>query len=176
MRVFCTTLAPRHPLSHRSSIHTSSRAASGSDSSSSRQSHGGKAAPPVMAGGSSFRCASSDCGQHHCDLVVSNGGPRTFRGTCRFMHRVCKNPKVGRHINLGLVSSSNTWRNTIAYQALLHRVTNIGNPQACFITGMHAVFPGPVFTAPRPVLDENLKRAAAGILHCSSSPKLLQRF
>jgi len=31
--------------------------------------------PPVVAGGSSFRCARSDRGQRHCDLMVSNGGP-----------------------------------------------------------------------------------------------------
>ena len=62
-------------------------------------------------------------------------------GTCLFMRRMCRNPEVGRRINLGRVSSSNRWQHTIAYQALLHRLTNIGNPQACFVTGMHAVFP-----------------------------------
>ena len=41
-------------------------------------------------------------------------------------------------------------------------MTNNGNPQACFITGMRAVFPGAVFTAPGPVLDENLEPAAGG--------------
>ena len=85
-------------------------------------------------------------------------------GTCLFMRRMCRNPEVGRRINLGRVSSSNNrWsQHGIAYQALLHRMTNIGNPQACFITGMRAVFPGAVFTAPGPVLDENLQRATAG--------------
>ncbi|KAG2658200.1 hypothetical protein PVAP13_1KG266000 [Panicum virgatum] len=87
---------------------------------------------------------------------------RALWGTCRFMRRVCSNPEVSWRINLGRVSSSNRWRNTIAYQALLHRLTNIGNPEACFITGMQDVFPGPVFTAPGPDLDENLERAAAG--------------
>ncbi|KAG2570640.1 hypothetical protein PVAP13_7KG077727 [Panicum virgatum] len=87
---------------------------------------------------------------------------RALRGTCRFMRRVCRNLKVGRRINLGRVSSSNRWRNTITYLALLYRLTNIGNPEACFIIGMHAIFPGPMFTSPGPVLDEDLERAAAG--------------
>ena len=89
---------------------------------------------------------------------------RTLQGTCCFMRRLCRNPKVGRRINLGRVPrSNNRWSpDGIAYQALLHRLTNICNPQECFITGMCAVFPGPVFTAPGPVLDENLQCAAAG--------------
>ncbi|KAG2561494.1 hypothetical protein PVAP13_8KG163600 [Panicum virgatum] len=89
---------------------------------------------------------------------------RTLQGTCRFMRRLCRNPKVGRRTNLGRVPrSNNRWSpDGIAYQALLHRLTNIGNPQACFIIGMRAIFPGPVFTAPGPVLDENLQRAATG--------------
>ena len=78
------------------------------------------------------------------------------------MRRLCRNPKVGRRINLGWVSSSNKWRSTKAYQALLHRLTNIGNLQACIKTGMRAIFPGLVFTALGPVLDENLLRATAG--------------
>ena len=49
-------------------------------------------------------------------------------GTCRFTHRMCRNNKVDRRINLGRVSSSNKWRSTKAYQALLHRLTNIDNP------------------------------------------------
>jgi hypothetical protein len=87
---------------------------------------------------------------------------RTLRGTCRFMRCLCRNPEVGSRINLGRVSSHNRWRNTIAYKALVQSLTNIGNPQACFKTEMRAIFPGPVFTAPGPVLDENLLRAAAG--------------
>ena len=78
------------------------------------------------------------------------------------MLRLCRNPEVGRRINLGQVSSTNRWRNTIAYKALVQSLTNIGNLQACFEIGMCAGFPGPVFTAPGPVLDENLLRAAAG--------------
>ena len=44
---------------------------------------------------------------------------RSLRGTCRFMRRLCRNPEVGCHINLGLVSSTNRWTNTIAYKALV---------------------------------------------------------
>ena len=43
----------------------------------------------------------------------------SLRGTCRFMRRLCRNPEVGRHINLGRVSSTNRWTNTIAYKALV---------------------------------------------------------
>ena len=78
------------------------------------------------------------------------------------MLRLCRNPEVGRRINLGRVSSTNRWRNTIAYKALVQSLTNIGNLQACFEIGMCAGFPGPVFTAPGPVLDENILCSTAG--------------
>ena len=144
-----------------SSIHASSRAASGSDSSSSRQSHmEPKRRRRSWLGDLPFDVLVQIAG----NVTVTSWSPmedlRALRGTCRFMRRLCRNPEVGRHINLGRVSSTNRWRNTIAYKALVQSLTNIGNPQECFITGMCAVFPGPVFTAPGPVLDENLEPAA----------------
>jgi hypothetical protein len=87
---------------------------------------------------------------------------RTLRVTYRFMLHVCRTTQVGRHIAVEWVSNDIAWHNTNEYQTLLHRVAKVGNLEACFISGMHLVFRGPMFTAPGPVLDENLKRAITG--------------
>jgi hypothetical protein len=52
------------------------------------------------------------------------------------------------------------WYNPNGYRTLLARLAQVGNSDACFITGMHAVFCGPV-VRPLP-LDENLALAAEG--------------
>ena len=135
-RVFCTAPPPCRPRSHRSSIHASSRATSISDSSSSRQSDM-----------EAKRRRRSWLGDLPFDVLVQIAGIiaatswspmedlRALRGTSRFMRRLCRNPEVGRRINLERVSSSNNrWSRRIAYQALLYRLTNVGNPQPCFIT------------------------------------------
>jgi len=87
---------------------------------------------------------------------------RALQETCHFMRRLSRNSEVGRRIDLGRVSNSRRWSGTNDYHNLLHRLSNIGNPVAYFITRMHAIFPGPLFAPPWPVLDENLERAAAG--------------
>ena len=86
---------------------------------------------------------------------------RTLRVTYRFMLHVCLTTQVGRRIAVEWVSNDILWHNTNEYQTL-HRVGKVGNLEACFISGMHLVFRGPMFTAPGPVLDENLKRAITG--------------
>ena len=86
---------------------------------------------------------------------------RTLRVTYRFMLHVCRTTQVGRRIAVEWVSNDIAWHNTNEYQTL-HRVGKVGNLEACFISGMHLVFRGPMFTAPGPVLDENLKRAITG--------------
>jgi len=87
---------------------------------------------------------------------------RTLRVTYRFMLHVCLTTQVGRRIAVEWVSNDIAWHNTNEYQTLLHRVAKVGNLEACFISGMHLVFRGPMFTAPGPVLDENLKHAITG--------------
>ena len=120
----------------RSSIHASSCAASSSDSSSSRQSHmEAKRRCRSWLGNLPFDVLIQIAG----NVTVTSWSPMedlcALWGTCRFMRRLCKNPEVGRRINLERVSSSNNrWSRRIAYQALLYRLTNVGNPQPCFIT------------------------------------------
>jgi hypothetical protein len=54
------------------------------------------------------------------------------------------------------------WDDTDGYTTILPRLAQVGKREACFITGMHVVFRGPMIT-PLPVLDKNLERAAAGV-------------
>jgi hypothetical protein len=53
------------------------------------------------------------------------------------------------------------WDNPNGYHTLLLHLAQVGNREACFITGMHVVFCEPMMT-PLPVLNENHERAATG--------------
>ncbi|RLN11258.1 hypothetical protein C2845_PM09G09910 [Panicum miliaceum] len=81
--------------------------------------------------------------------------------TCCFMRRVCSNPEVGRRISAERLSDDMYLYDPIGYFTLLPHLAQVYNPEACFIVGMHVVFRGLLIT-PLPVLNENLKRAAAG--------------
>ena len=77
---------------------------------------------------------------------VTSWGPmeelHALQETCHFMRPLSRNSEVGRRIDLGRVSNSRRWSGTNDYHNLLHRLSNIGNPVAYFITRMHAIFPG----------------------------------
>ncbi|RLN24110.1 hypothetical protein C2845_PM07G08950 [Panicum miliaceum] len=85
---------------------------------------------------------------------------RTLQTTCCSMHLMCRNPEVGRCINVaGLTDMA--WHTPDAYRTFVACLAQLGNLEASFIHGVNVVFRGPVIT-PLAVLDENLERAAAG--------------
>ncbi|RLM79493.1 hypothetical protein C2845_PM12G13350 [Panicum miliaceum] len=87
--------------------------------------------------------------------------PRALWGTYCFMRRMCRDPEVSQCILVERLADDMAWYDPDGYAALLGRLALVGNPEACFITGMHVVFRGPLIR-PLPLLDENLERAARG--------------
>ncbi|RLN27680.1 hypothetical protein C2845_PM05G19480 [Panicum miliaceum] len=83
-----------------------------------------------------------------------------LRVTCRRMHLMCRNPKVGRRINVTGLNDM-AWHTPDAYHTFVPRLAQLGNLEANFIHGVNVIFRGPVIT-PLAVLDENLERATAG--------------
>ncbi|RLM56312.1 hypothetical protein C2845_PM10G12420 [Panicum miliaceum] len=65
---------------------------------------------------------------------------RGLRATCRFMRRVCYNLEVGRSVATERFTDHMEWNKPDGYDALLARLTQIDNPEACFITGLGVVF------------------------------------
>jgi hypothetical protein len=84
-----------------------------------------------------------------------------LRVTYCFMRHVCCDPEVGLRISVERLADNMAWYDPDGYAALLGRLAQVGNPEVCFITGMHVVFRGPSIR-PLPVLDENLERATRG--------------
>ena len=81
--------------------------------------------------------------------------------TCYFMRSVCRNTEVSLRIFVERLFDNMVWDNPDGYHTLLPCLAQVDNLEACFITGMHVVFYGPVIT-PLPFLDENLELNVAG--------------
>ena len=60
--------------------------------------------------------------------------------TCSSMHHICGEPTVYRCLALDRYRRGSTWDDTIDYEALLASLTQVGNPEACFLTGIQNVF------------------------------------
>ncbi|KAG2561495.1 hypothetical protein PVAP13_8KG163601 [Panicum virgatum] len=65
---------------------------------------------------------------------------RSLWVTCRFLHGVTSDRAVGQHINVPQFSTAMLWRDRAAYATLLAHPTDIGNSEACYMTGMKNIF------------------------------------
>ncbi|RLN13306.1 hypothetical protein C2845_PM09G16960 [Panicum miliaceum] len=63
-----------------------------------------------------------------------------LRATCCRMLRVCGEPEVGRRLALGRFADDMSWDDPVGYATLVGRLTKVGNPEACFLTGMEVAF------------------------------------
>ena len=65
---------------------------------------------------------------------------RSLRATCRFLRGVTSDGAVGQRIDVRWFAAAMLWNDRAAYAALLAHLTDIGNPEAGYITGMNKVF------------------------------------
>jgi hypothetical protein len=68
---------------------------------------------------------------------------RSLRGTCSTMHRMCGHDDVGRHLSIDGIQDEISWVwNPIPYKAFLAMLRGLGNPKACFLSGIKAFIIG----------------------------------
>jgi TPR repeat protein len=66
---------------------------------------------------------------------------RSLRGTCSTMRRVCSHGDVSRRFSIEGIRDEISWVwNPIAYKEFLAMLSNLGNPEACFLSGIKAFF------------------------------------
>jgi hypothetical protein len=66
---------------------------------------------------------------------------RSVRGTCSTMHRVCGHGDVSRRLSIEGIRDEISWVwDPTAYKAFLAMLTDLGNPETCFFSGIKAVF------------------------------------
>ncbi|KAG2571489.1 hypothetical protein PVAP13_7KG378600 [Panicum virgatum] len=65
---------------------------------------------------------------------------RSLGATCCFPRGVTSDRTVGQRINVRRFAAAMLWRDRAAYAALLADLTDIGNLEACYMTGMMNVF------------------------------------
>ncbi|RLN25517.1 hypothetical protein C2845_PM07G11290 [Panicum miliaceum] len=61
---------------------------------------------------------------------------RSLRATCRHMRRVFGVRELGRRIALLRFADDMRWHDPDGYDALIAHLTEIGNQETCFTTGM----------------------------------------
>ncbi|RLM91810.1 hypothetical protein C2845_PM08G10500 [Panicum miliaceum] len=64
----------------------------------------------------------------------------SLRVSCHLMRRVCGEPQVGRCVALERFADEMAWQNPDGYDTLLVHLTEIGNLEACFLTGIEVAF------------------------------------
>ena len=64
----------------------------------------------------------------------------SLRVTCSSMRHISFNPAIGRHVALDQCRHGLGWDDVGGYYALLSSLTQLGNPKACFLTGIPMVF------------------------------------
>ena len=64
----------------------------------------------------------------------------SLRATCSSMRRICGDPAVGRRLTLDRFKRGRTWDDPVNYEALLSSLTQVGNLEGCFLTGMQTIF------------------------------------
>ncbi|KAG2587234.1 hypothetical protein PVAP13_5NG126900, partial [Panicum virgatum] len=78
------------------------------------------------------------------DLAVTADSPmedlRNLRAVCRFLCRVASDRSVGQRITMHRFAPGLLWNDIDAYIALLAHLTNIGNPEAYYISGINNDF------------------------------------
>ncbi|RLM70237.1 hypothetical protein C2845_PM17G07440 [Panicum miliaceum] len=65
---------------------------------------------------------------------------RVLWATCHSMLRLCGEPEVGRRVALRRFADDMSWDDPVGYATLVSCLTKVGNPEACFLTGMEVVF------------------------------------
>jgi hypothetical protein len=66
---------------------------------------------------------------------------RSLRGTCSTMRRVSGHDDVGQHLSIEGIRDEISWVwNPTAYKAFLAILSNLGNPEACFLSGIKAFY------------------------------------
>jgi hypothetical protein len=66
---------------------------------------------------------------------------RSLRGTCSTMRQVCGHSDVSRHLSIEGIRDEISWVwNPTAYKASLAMLTGLGNPEACYLSGIKAFF------------------------------------
>ena len=56
------------------------------------------------------------------------------------MHRIYGDPAIGRCLALDWFRHGRTWDDPVNYEALLSSLTQVGNLEGCFLTGMQTIF------------------------------------
>jgi hypothetical protein len=65
----------------------------------------------------------------------------SLRSTCSTMRPVCGHGDVGRCLSIEGIRDEISWVwNPTAYKAFLAMLTGLGNPDACFLSGIKAFF------------------------------------
>jgi hypothetical protein len=80
--------------------------------------------------------------------------------TCSSKYRICDNPTVGRCLALDRFRRGRTWDDPIDYKALHASLTQVGNLEACFLTGIQTIFMEK--HSYRPCLDDPARAADGG--------------
>jgi hypothetical protein len=84
----------------------------------------------------------------------------SLRATCSFMRRICGDPAIGRRVATDRCRCGvRSWNDLDNYYVLLASLTQLGNLEACFLTGVPMVFTDN--QRPRPCLDD-LSRTTDG--------------
>jgi hypothetical protein len=66
---------------------------------------------------------------------------RSLRGTCSTMRRMYVHNNIGRCLSIDGIREEISWVwDTTAYKAFLAMLTDLGNPEACFLSGIKVVF------------------------------------
>jgi hypothetical protein len=66
---------------------------------------------------------------------------RSLHDTCSTMRRVCGHNDVGRHLLIEGIQDEISWVwNPTAYKAFLAMLSGLGNPEACFLSGIKGFF------------------------------------
>jgi hypothetical protein len=66
---------------------------------------------------------------------------RSLRGTCSTMRRVCGHGDIGRRLSIERIRDEISWVwNSTTYKAFLAMLSGLGNPVACFLSGIKAFF------------------------------------
>jgi len=64
----------------------------------------------------------------------------SLRETYSSMRHICDDPTIGQCLALDRFRHGRTWDDPIDYEALLASLTQVGNLEACFLTGIQTVF------------------------------------
>ena len=80
--------------------------------------------------------------------------------TCSSMHHIYGDPTIGRRLTLDQFTRGRMWNDSIDYEALLASLTQVGDLEASFLTGIQTVFREK--HSPRPCLQDLARTAGGG--------------